>query len=113
MATAMPSHISPPLRYSGIRPSTVVKVASRMGLKRCRHAVITESCSLRPRSRCSISIRSIRTMALLITIPAREMTPKKGMNPKGSWKDNSPMTTPMMASGIVRQTMTIFRKELN
>ena len=82
--TAIPSHISPPLKYSGNSPNTVVNVASIIGLNRCKHAVITESCTSRLSSFCSISMRSISTMALFITIPANEIKPKKGMNPKGS-----------------------------
>ena len=40
---AIPSHISPPLKYNGINPNTVVKVANKIGLKRCKHAAIMAS----------------------------------------------------------------------
>ena len=40
---AIPSHISPPLKYNGINPSTVVNVANKIGLKRYRQAAIIAS----------------------------------------------------------------------
>ena len=38
---------------------------------------------------------------------------QNGMNPKGSPNVNRPITTPIIASGMVKTTMVIFRKELN
>ena len=48
-----------------------------------------------------------------MTIPASEITPRKAMNPKGTWNIRSPITMPMTPRGIVRTIMVIFLKELN
>ena len=75
MAIAIGSHISPPPRYSGINPSTVVAVVSNIGRKRFSAADMMASYGGKPSSSISSWMRSSRTMALLMTIPASEMMP--------------------------------------
>ncbi len=84
-----------------------------MGLNLCKQATTMASCIDLPGELFSIPTRSSNTMALLITIPAKEITPKNGMNPNGSPKTSKPTVTPMIPNGIVKITMGTCLKELN
>ena len=78
----MGSHIIPPPNHRGISPSEVVKVVSMMGRNRFMEAEMTASRGSIFKSSISILILSRRTIALLITIPDREIIPRKAMKPK-------------------------------
>ncbi len=74
--TAIPLYISDPSPIpsdNGSIPSTVVIVVIRIGLSLVLHDSITASCLSLPLS-LVILIKSINTMALFTTTPARSMT---------------------------------------
>ena len=80
---------APPTAAMGARPRTVVADVSRIGRKRFREAVTMASRN----SACerSISIWSMRTIALLIMISARLMMPSVPKNDSGCPVANSPV----------------------
>ena len=90
-----------------------MNVARIIGLNRCKQAAIIASCGERFNSFSSISILSTNTIALLITIPAKEITPRKAINPKGTLKIKRPNTIPIIPKGMVNTIIVIFRIELN
>ena len=80
IAMAIGAHIGPPPSQSGNRPAMVVAVVSKMGRNRSWAARTTAAPGTMPPSISSCT-RSSSTMALLMTIPANEMIPRKVMNP--------------------------------
>ena len=57
-------------------------------------------------------ISSMRTIAFLMSMPARLNMPRSAMKPNGWLKSNKPAVTPMMASGTVSQIIAVFLREL-
>jgi hypothetical protein len=76
----------------------VVAVVSRIGRSRARAAASTASRGAGPLSSISMRMRSISTMALLMTIPDREMIPSSVTKPKSEPVSSNPATTPRAPS---------------
>jgi hypothetical protein len=51
-------------------------------------------------------------MALFITIPASDMTPKNAINPKDDSNNRIPNITPISSNGIVDRTIKVFLAKL-
>ena len=58
-------------------------------------------------------MRSIKTIPLLMMIPARLSKPKMIMNPNTEFMMINPIVAPMNVSGMVSKMMPARRKELN
>ena len=84
-----------------------------MGRKRCCAAATIASIDARPDWFNSICMRSMSTIALLMTIPASEINPRKAKKPKNERKTSNPAMTPIRPSGMVLSTIKVLRKELN
>ena len=82
MAIAIGSYIGSPPNQSGSIPPIVVQVLKRMGCSRRWADTTTARSGPRPPCFLSTLILSSRTMALLMTIPDREMTPRNVMKSK-------------------------------
>ena len=110
---AIGSHMIPPPSHRGIKPKDVVKVVKSIGRKRWLAASTIASAGFLPYSSSSISIRSSKTIALLMTIQDKDMTPKKAVKPKEAPVIKKPRMTPINPKGIVNKIMAGLRIELN
>ena len=114
IASARGTHSRSPENQRGSIPSEVVRVVSKTGRNRLWVAIkMASRRSISGFSASSTSIRSIRTMALLTTIPASAMTPNTPKKLINVPPINHPATTPMMPKGMARTMMADLRKELN